>query len=85
MDMDADAGGDGLTAGIPPGRSGRGKHGAPGVARESKRSDVAAHLRGVVEEVLQETGYSDARAAKLDIDDFLALLKAFADRNIRFS
>ncbi|KAJ2750244.1 Dimethyladenosine transferase [Coemansia sp. BCRC 34490] len=34
--------------------------------------------------VLDQTGYSDSRAAKMDIDDFLKLLSAFHDAGIHF-
>ncbi|KAJ2516763.1 Dimethyladenosine transferase [Coemansia sp. RSA 1939] len=34
--------------------------------------------------VLNQTGYSDSRAAKMDIDDFLKLLSAFHDAGIHF-
>lgn len=42
-------------------------------------------MKEVVEQVLTETNYSDSRAAKMDINDFLALLAAFNARGIHFS
>mmetsp|Transcript_8341 Transcript_8341/g.15322 ORF Transcript_8341/g.15322 Transcript_8341/m.15322 type:complete len:326 (+) Transcript_8341:484-1461(+) len=50
-----------------------------------KRSALTEHVRSLVKEALDETGYSDSRAAKLDIDDFLALLHAMTKRNLRFT
>lgn len=46
---------------------------------------LSAYIKRLVDEALDASGYADARAAKLDIDDFLALLKEFNARNIRFS
>jgi len=42
-------------------------------------------MKGLVEEVLNSTGYSDQRAAKMDINDFLHLLSAFNAKGIHFS
>ncbi|KAI0720500.1 rRNA adenine dimethylase [Cerioporus squamosus] len=38
-----------------------------------------------VEEVLEETGFSESRAAKMDINDLLKLLSAFHDAGIHFA
>ena len=42
-------------------------------------------MKDIVEEVLTATGYSDQRAAKMDVNDFLHLLSAFNARGIHFS
>ena len=42
-------------------------------------------MKELVEEVLSSTGYSDQRAAKMDINDFLHLLSAFNAKGIHFS
>lgn len=42
-------------------------------------------VKELVEKVLNETGYSDKRAARMDIDDFLCLLAAFNMAGIHFS
>ena len=42
-------------------------------------------IKSVVENVLTQSGYADKRAAKMDINDFLALLSAFNAQGIHFS
>lgn len=42
-------------------------------------------MKELVEQVLTETGFSDKRAAKMDIDDFLCLLAAFNTRGVHFT
>ena len=42
-------------------------------------------MKELVEAVLNETGYSEKRAARMDIDDFLCLLAAFNAKGIHFS
>lgn len=42
-------------------------------------------MKLLIEEVLTTTGYSDQRAAKLDLNDFLCLLAAFNARGIHFT
>lgn len=42
-------------------------------------------MKLLIEEVLNTTGYSDQRAAKLDLNDFLCLLAAFNARGIHFT
>jgi 18S rRNA (adenine1779-N6/adenine1780-N6)-dimethyltransferase len=42
-------------------------------------------IKQIVEQVLTETDYSEKRAARMDIDDFLCLLAAFNARGIHFS
>mmetsp|Transcript_120365 Transcript_120365/g.236575 ORF Transcript_120365/g.236575 Transcript_120365/m.236575 type:complete len:319 (+) Transcript_120365:16-972(+) len=42
-------------------------------------------MKLMVEEVLTTTGYSDQRAAKMDLNDFLCLLAAFNERGIHFT
>jgi 18S rRNA (adenine1779-N6/adenine1780-N6)-dimethyltransferase len=42
-------------------------------------------MKELVEEVLNATGYSDQRAAKMDTNDFLCLLAAFNAKGIHFS
>lgn len=61
------------------------------LAPDSEKMDVessevsSAKMKTIVEEILNETGYSDKRAAKMDIDDFLCLLAAFNTKGIHFS
>lgn len=42
-------------------------------------------IKSLVEQVLIDTNFSEARAAKMDINDFLALLSAFNGRGIHFT
>lgn len=42
-------------------------------------------MKSIVEEVLTKEGYSDKRAATLDISDFMCLLAAFNARGIHFA
>lgn len=42
-------------------------------------------MKAVVEEVLTAEGYSDKRAARLDINDFLCLLAAFNAKGVHFA
>jgi 18S rRNA (adenine1779-N6/adenine1780-N6)-dimethyltransferase len=42
-------------------------------------------MKPLVEEVLNSTGYSDQRAAKMDLNDFLCLLAAFNAKGIHFT
>jgi 18S rRNA (adenine1779-N6/adenine1780-N6)-dimethyltransferase len=42
-------------------------------------------MKDIVEEVLTTEGYSDKRAAQMDINDFLCLLAAFNKRGIHFA
>ena len=42
-------------------------------------------IKLMVEDVLKETGYSDVRPAKMDLNDFLCLLAAFNAKGIHFA
>ncbi|EGN94712.1 hypothetical protein SERLA73DRAFT_187771 [Serpula lacrymans var. lacrymans S7.3] len=42
-------------------------------------------MKSNVEKVLNETGFSESRAAKMDVDDLLKLLSAFHDAGIHFA
>ena len=42
-------------------------------------------MKSYINTILVECGYNDKRAATLDIDDILEVLKAFHDKNIHFS
>jgi 18S rRNA (adenine1779-N6/adenine1780-N6)-dimethyltransferase len=42
-------------------------------------------MKQLVEKVLTKEGYSDQRAAKLDLNDFLCLLAAFNAEGIHFT
>ena len=57
------------------------------VAADAGGEDVGdlASIKSVVEGVLEETGYTEKRAARMDIDDFLCLLAAFNVKGIHFS
>eukprot|EP00834_Sanchytrium_tribonematis_P003092 NODE_110_length_18645_cov_0.794403.p11 type:complete len:308 gc:universal NODE_110_length_18645_cov_0.794403:1384-2307(+) len=43
------------------------------------------NMKTKINDILNESGYADKRAADLDIDDFLEILKHFHDNNIHFS
>lgn len=47
--------------------------------------DPFPDMKQLVEETLSKEGYSDQRAAKLDLNDFLCLLAAFNHRGIHFT
>ena len=47
--------------------------------------DPFPDMKLLVEDVLTTTGYSDQRAAKLDLNDFLCLLAAFNAKGIHFT
>lgn len=47
--------------------------------------DEVIDMKSIVEEVLNTTGYSTQRAAKMDINDFLCLLAAFNEKGIHFT
>ncbi|KAK8792740.1 hypothetical protein WA158_004904 [Blastocystis sp. Blastoise] len=42
-------------------------------------------MKQVIEEVLTSTNFSEQRASKMSLDDFLTLLNAFLDRDIHFA
>jgi 18S rRNA (adenine1779-N6/adenine1780-N6)-dimethyltransferase len=85
-DDDGEEGGDGEGDGDDEGENeGEGEGGAAGRAGAGARSGPLAETRAVVERVLTETGMSDARAAKLSIDDFLRLLAAFNAAGVHFA
>jgi 18S rRNA (adenine1779-N6/adenine1780-N6)-dimethyltransferase len=44
-----------------------------------------ASMKLLVEGVLNETGYSDRRAARMDLNDFLCLLAAFNEKGVHFT
>lgn len=46
---------------------------------------VPENMKKLVEEVLLSTGYSDQRASKMDLNDFLCLLAAFNAQGIHFT
>ena len=60
-----------------------------GVASEVSIGDAMdtseSTMKSIVEEVLQKEGYSDKRAATLDINDFMCLLAVFNARGIHFA
>jgi 18S rRNA (adenine1779-N6/adenine1780-N6)-dimethyltransferase len=47
--------------------------------------DLLAEVSQMVEGVLDETGFSEERTAKMDQDDFLKLLAAFNQKGIHFA
>lgn len=47
--------------------------------------DASVSFSSKVDQILQETGYSDSRAAQMDIDDLLKLLAAFHKEGIHLS
>jgi 18S rRNA (adenine1779-N6/adenine1780-N6)-dimethyltransferase len=47
--------------------------------------DEVIDMKSIVEDVLNTTGYSTQRAAKMDINDFLCLLAAFNEKGIHFT
>ncbi|KIJ18159.1 hypothetical protein PAXINDRAFT_129433 [Paxillus involutus ATCC 200175] len=52
---------------------------------QNKMVEDGVSMKAKVEEVLNSTGYSDQRAAKMTIDDLLKLLSAFHDEGIHFA
>ena len=48
-------------------------------------SEPVPDMKQLVEEVLNATQYSDQRASKMDLNDFLCLLAAFNAKGIHFS
>ncbi|KIJ61223.1 hypothetical protein HYDPIDRAFT_96972 [Hydnomerulius pinastri MD-312] len=52
---------------------------------QNKMIEDDVSMKGKVEEVLNSTGYSDQRAAKMTLDDLLKLLSAFHDEGIHFA
>lgn len=47
--------------------------------------DPFPDMKSLVEQVLTEEGYSDRRAAQMDIDDFIRLLAAFNAKGVHFA
>jgi len=47
--------------------------------------DAELDVGALIEEVLMSTGFSEQRAAKMDIDDFLLLLSKFNEAGLHFS
>ena len=58
---------------------------ADGSSGPGMDTDLGFDMKSIVEEVLTTEGYSDKRAATLDISDFMCLLAAFNTRGIHFS
>lgn len=71
MDITTTPSGDGSGSG----ETGKGKGGGGGLER----------IKGIVEEVCALPAFRDKRAAKMDLDDFLALLAAFNTRGVHFT
>ncbi|KAF7297167.1 rRNA adenine N(6)-methyltransferase [Mycena indigotica] len=54
-------------------------------AESGKMIEDNITMKARVEEVLSQTGYSESRAAKMDIDDLLKLLAAFHEIGVHFA
>ncbi|KAG1728977.1 S-adenosyl-L-methionine-dependent methyltransferase [Suillus paluster] len=52
---------------------------------QNKMIDDDTNMKTKVEEVLSSSGYSEQRAAKMNLDDLLKLLSAFHDEGIHFA
>lgn len=52
---------------------------------QNKAVTEDASIKEIVARVLDSTGYSDQRAAKMTVDDLLKLLSAFHDEGIHFA
>lgn len=52
---------------------------------EAAGAGAMARVKALVEDVLLQTDFSDKRAARMEIDDFLCLLAAFNARGIHFT
>lgn len=52
---------------------------------DPETTKAIADMKVLVEGVLAETGYSDKRAARMDINDFLCLLAAFNEKGVHFT
>ncbi len=60
--------------------------GAGGGGRvKGERGAGLEHIRSVVEGVLSSSGYGESRSAKMDLDDFLALLAKFNEAGVHFN
>ena len=55
------------------------------VGKGGKGSAEHAEVRAIIDDVLERTGGKDRRAAKLEQDDYMALLAAFNEAGIHFS
>ena len=56
-----------------------------GAAAAGGRDEALAGARGVVDRVLEESGYAEQRSAKMDLDDFMRLLAAFNAAGVHFT
>ncbi|GJJ15032.1 hypothetical protein Clacol_009306 [Clathrus columnatus] len=54
-------------------------------SENDKMIDNDTNIKEMVEKVLTDLGYSDSRAAKMDINDILKLLSGFHDIGVHFS
>ena len=45
----------------------------------------APDVKALVEAIMEDPRFKDKRAAKMDLDDFLALLVAFNEKGLHFS
>ncbi|PFH50352.1 hypothetical protein AMATHDRAFT_61156 [Amanita thiersii Skay4041] len=54
-------------------------------AHEEMQDDAGITIHQRVDQVLEQTGYTESRAAKMDIDDILKLLVAFHEVGLHFS
>jgi 18S rRNA (adenine1779-N6/adenine1780-N6)-dimethyltransferase len=55
------------------------------LALHNQKADDALDFKALVLDVLQQSGFSERRAAKLEIDDFMTLLKMLNDHHVYFA
>ena len=52
---------------------------------DNENQSAKSIMKALVETVLTETGYSNVRAAKMDMNDFLCVLAAFNAKGVHFT
>jgi len=54
-------------------------------SEQNKESEKNVKMKQKIEDILEEAGYRESRAAKMDLNDILKLLLAFHDSGIHFA
>jgi len=54
-------------------------------ALNNKDVDVEMDMKAITMSILEESGFSESRSSKMDVDDFLRLLNAFNEKDIHFT
>ncbi len=53
--------------------------------QRGRKNRFTEGFKGLVMEVLQQTGFENQRSAKMTLDDFLLLLAKFNEQGVHFS